>query len=85
MKEEITIHNDSRSMDFSLNKTIKPDSNSCFFIPNYPINQPIFYIPKIPSIIQVPEIKPQKNPPPPGYDMKTLRKQVEFLIRVRLL
>ena len=38
----------------------------------------VFHIPRVPKITDIPTIKPVNRPPPPGYDMKTLRKQVEF-------
>ncbi|RYH26003.1 hypothetical protein EON65_15075 [archaeon] len=49
------------------------------FSPNYPAADPIFYIPRVPEFAHVHEPLPPKKPPPPGYDLKTLRKQVEYL------
>lgn len=53
--------------------------DSSYFIPNYPIKEPVFYIPRVPNITKVPEPKRPSRPPPPGYDMRTLRKQLEHL------
>ena len=36
-------------------------------------------MPRLPDLIKVPEPQPPKRPPAPGYDMKTLRRQLEFL------
>jgi hypothetical protein len=51
---------------------------SAFFVPNFPVKEPVFYIPKIPDIVKVPEPGPPRKPPPAGYDMKTLRRQLDF-------
>ncbi|KAJ1416474.1 hypothetical protein B484DRAFT_154676 [Ochromonadaceae sp. CCMP2298] len=56
-----------------------PSSSSSYFIPNYPFSEPLFYIPRIPSITKVPEPQAPKRPPPAGYDMRTLRRQLSFL------
>jgi hypothetical protein len=53
--------------------------DSSYFIPNYPFKDPVFYIPRVPNIVKVPEPAPPKRQPPAGYDMRTLRKQLEFL------
>ena len=47
--------------------------------PNYPIKEPIFTIPDVPDLTKVPEPRPLKRAPAPGYDMRTLRKQLDFL------
>lgn len=60
----------------------EPDTNSSYFLPNYPPDYPVFYIPEMPDIMRVPEPAPHKKPPPQGYDMKTLRKQLEFYTQV---
>ena len=54
-------------------------SSSSYFIPNYPFKEPLFYVPTVPTLVKVPEPKPPVRPPPPGYDMRTLRKQLEYL------
>ena len=46
---------------------------------NYPANDPIFYIPKVPELTRVPDPKPPKKAPLAGYDMRTLRKQIDYL------
>jgi predicted nucleic acid-binding Zn-ribbon protein len=50
---------------------------------NYPPHEPVFIVPSIPELTKVPEfnkhLNTQLRPPPPGYDMKTLRKQLESL------
>lgn len=53
--------------------------DSTYFVPNYPFNEPLFYIPRMPNIIKVPGPQAPRKPPPPGYDMRTLRRQLEFL------
>ena len=40
---------------------------------------PQLHIPQLPNIIAVPTPKPVKRLPPVGYDMRTLRKQMEAL------
>jgi hypothetical protein len=54
-------------------------------LPNYPPQEPLFYVPPIPEITKVRELRTQKKAPTAGYDMRTLRKQVEFLQSVRSL
>eukprot|EP00981_Chlorochromonas_danica_P013849 scaffold6925_cov248-Ochromonas_danica.AAC.11 len=54
-------------------------SSSSHFPPNFPVTEPVFYIPRVPQILDAHEPVPPKKPPPPGYDLKTLRKQVEYL------
>jgi len=61
------------------NPSSSSSSSSSYFIPNYPFKEPLFYVPTVPTIIKVPEPKPPVRPPPPGYDMRTLRKQLEYL------
>lgn len=56
-----------------------PSPSSSYFVANYPFKEPLFYVPTVPTIIKVPEPKPPVRPPPPGYDMRTLRKQLEYL------
>lgn len=53
--------------------------DSSYFVPNYPYKDPVFYIPRVPNIVKVPEPAAPKRQPPAGYDMRTLRKQLEFL------
>lgn len=72
----------------SLNSTF--DSNrliesSSYFVPNYPQKEPVFYVPRVPQLVKVPEPTAPTRPPPPGYDMKTLRKQLEYLNNVRII
>ena len=62
----------------SVNSSPDDRKDSSYLVPNYSIRQPSFYIPRMPSITKVPEPKAPKKPPPPGYDMRTLRKQLEF-------
>lgn len=52
-----------------------PLSLSC----NYPSRDPVFHIPKVPELTKVPDPKPPKKAPLAGYDMRTLRKQIDFL------
>ena len=40
-----------------------------------------FHIPPVPQLERVPEPKPLKRAPVAGYDVKTLKRQVEFLQR----
>jgi len=47
--------------------------------PNYPVAEPVFYVPQVPNITRVPEPRPARRAPLAGYDMKTLRKQIEHL------
>ena len=51
--------------------------------PNYPMAEPVFYVPQCPNITKVPEPRPARKAPVAGYDMKTLRKQIEHLQSVR--
>ena len=46
---------------------------------NYPAHEPLFYVPPCPSLTKVAEPRPPKRVPVAGYDMKTLRRQVDFL------
>lgn len=64
-------------MDNSMSLAMTPSIP--YFLPNYPSKEPVFFIPQIPDISQVMEPLPPRRPPPAGYDMKTLRKQLEFL------
>ena len=43
---------------------------------------PAFNFPRMPILVKVPEPLSYSKPPPPGYDMKTLRKQVEYFTKV---
>jgi len=52
---------------------------------NYPKEEPVFYIPQCPNITKVPEPRPARKAPVAGYDMKTLRRQIEHLQTVRVL
>ena len=47
--------------------------------PNYPPSNPIFYVPSVPNLTKISSFAPVKRAPVPGYDVKTLKKQVEFL------
>ena len=59
------------------------DSGSALMSPgmscNYPSSDPVFYIPKVPELTKVPDPKPPKKAPLAGYDMRTLRKQIDYL------
>lgn len=46
---------------------------------NYPMQEPLFYVPPCPSLTKVAEPRPPRRAPVAGYDMKTLRRQVDFL------
>lgn len=47
---------------------------------NYPLSDPIFYVPPLPTLTKIPlPSKCDKKPPVAGYDIKTLRRQIEFL------
>ena len=46
---------------------------------NYPSKDPIFHVLKVPQLTIIPDPKPPRKAPLAGYDMKTLRNQVEFL------
>lgn len=48
-------------------------------INNYPFKDPIFHIPVVPELTIIPDPKPPRKAPLAGYDMKTLRKQIEYL------
>ena len=58
-------------------------------VPNFPgkssssssqyFKEPLFYIPKVPELTKVPDPQPPKKAPLTGYDMRTLRKQIDFL------
>ena len=64
------------SVSFMDNESkLMPRNLSC----NYPANDPVFYIPKIPELTRVPDPKPPKKAPLAGYDMRTLRKQIDYL------
>lgn len=47
--------------------------------PNFPVAEPVFFLPRAPDLVKVSEPAPPRRPPPPGYDMKTLRKQLDYL------
>lgn len=47
--------------------------------PNYPPDDPIFYIPQVPKLTKVPPPAPPKKAPVAGYDTRTLKKQLDFL------
>ena len=78
---KIDLSSSSISNNNNTNRSITNNDSydSTYFIPNYPFKEPLFYVPHVPNIIKVPEPKVPKRPPPPGYDMRTLRKQVEHL------
>jgi hypothetical protein len=46
---------------------------------NYTSKDPIFQIPKVPELTKVPDPKPPRKAPLAGYDMRTLRKQIDYL------
>jgi hypothetical protein len=46
---------------------------------SYTSKDPIFQIPKVPELTKVPDPKPPRKAPLAGYDMRTLRKQIEYL------
>ena len=47
---------------------------------------PVFYVPAIPKHLKkIPPLKQFDRPPMVGYDMRTLRKQIDLLYNVRLL
>ena len=46
------------------------------------LTMPQFIIPKLPDLTPVPLPKPVKRLPPVGYDMRTLRKQMDQLYLV---
>lgn len=77
-KSSISTNNNNNNRSIALaTKTELYDST--YFIPNYPLKEPLFFVPQLPNLTKVPEPKAPKRPPPPGYDMRTLRKQVEHL------
>ena len=49
------------------------------------MSMPQFVIPKLPDLTPVPLPKPVKRLPPVGYDMRTLRKQMDQLYLVHSL
>ena len=46
---------------------------------SYKLNDPMFNMPAVPELTIVPNQKPFRKAPLPGFDMKTLRKQIEYL------
>eukprot|EP01032_Pedospumella_encystans_P007766 gene7766-9274_t len=68
-----------RSMHQTMNGAEEEKFDSNYFVPNYPFKEPVFYVPRVPNIVKVPEPGAPKRQPPQGYDMRTLRKQLEFL------
>lgn len=58
-------------------------------VPNFPgkssssssqyFKEPLFFIPKVPELTKVPDPQPPKKAPLTGYDMRTLRKQIDYL------
>jgi hypothetical protein len=52
--------------------------------PNYPLDNPLFVVPSFPELTSVPIPRSIDRAPVPGYDMKTLRKQVEYLREVEI-
>ena len=77
-------------MSFRNSETMQAGDNHLLSSPTFSnaaaaslMSDPVFYIPKIPpnlSTISPPH--PPKKLPSIGYDMKTLRKQVEYLYTV---
>jgi predicted nucleic acid-binding Zn-ribbon protein len=62
-------------------------SPSSSYSPNYPVHDPVFVIPQVPELTKVPEFNKHtsssssaSNRLTPGYDMRTLRKQLEGLV-----
>ena len=47
--------------------------------PNYPSVDPLFHLPTFPNISRIQAPQGLRKLPPPGYDMRTLRKQVDVL------
>lgn len=47
--------------------------------PNYPSVDPLFHLPAFPNISRIQAPQGLRKLPPPGYDMRTLRKQVDVL------
>jgi len=47
--------------------------------PNYPSVEPLFHLPTFPDLERMPPPKELPKLPPPGYDMRTLRRQVDAL------
>lgn len=43
------------------------------------IKEPTLAVPMMPDLGPLPEPLPPRRPPPPGYDMKTYRRQIEYL------
>ena len=68
---------------FKMNLSQRSMNSTHRISPNYPLQEPVFIVPNVPDLTKVPEPKPPKRPPAPGYDMRTLRKQIEFLHAVR--
>ena len=72
---ETSINVSSTAMTISKTEITLPQ-------PNYPHKsgrEPIFYIPKLPELTKVPDPAPPRKAPPTGFDVRTLRKQLEFL------
>ena len=67
------------SHDASFVSSSLPSTRPSSYHPNYPVKDPVFIIPNVPELTKVPEPRPLKRAPPPGYDMRTLRKQLDFL------
>ena len=76
-----TSSQNSSHFDMASNTSRSSSSKGYLLHPNYPQHtfEPVFYIPQCPKITKVPEPKPTRKAPVAGYDMKTLRKQIEFL------
>jgi multidrug efflux pump subunit AcrA (membrane-fusion protein) len=53
-------------------------NDSTYFIPSLSIREPVFVVPPVPHLTKVPPPVIRK-PPVQGFDMRTLRKQVEAL------
>jgi hypothetical protein len=61
----------SKDLNFSMDMD-KSNANNISTVP-------LFHIPQIPELTKVPPPPPPKKAPISGYDMRTLRKQVDFL------
>ena len=46
---------------------------------------PQLHVPPVPNMVAVPAPEPVKRLPPVGYDMRTLRRQMDMLYAVRLV
>jgi hypothetical protein len=68
----------------SVAPSVAPSSSSVLQLqfspePNYPSVDPLFHLPPFPEMTRMGPPKELPKLPPPGYDMRTLRKQVDAL------